>query len=72
MLHRKVVHFVRILWDLSLLLAAIRRIFLQCKYINFQRDPLSVKADGLARISNVNILVMDNLVNTCVLKLNLA
>ena len=44
MLHRKVVHFVRILWDLSLLLAGIRRIFSQCKYINFQRDPLSVKA----------------------------
>ena len=65
MLHRKVVHFVRILWDLSLLLAAIRRIFLQYKYVDFQRNPLSVKANGLARISNVNILVMDNLVNLC-------
>ena len=69
MLHRKVVHFVRISWDLLLLLAAIRRSFLQCKYTDFQRDPLSVKAKGLARISNVNILVMDNLVNVCFLSL---
>ena len=59
--------FVRIFTGFSIPLTVIKGV-LECKYIDFQRDPLSVKADGLARISNVNILVMDNLINTCVFK----
>ena len=65
-LNRKVVHFARIFTGFITTFSSNPKDFLQCKYMNFQRDPFSVKADRWARISNVNILVMDNLVNTCV------